>query len=275
MASDRMNVLIYSGTTPKYPKLFGMKYFASNESSPLTTGPGSTPESVRHCLDSLRRLLSPNYAVYPVSSEIILNEPWPATCAALVMPGGADLPYCRTLNGEGNRRIRQYVNAGGAYIGFCAGGYYGSSRCEFEVGNDKLEVIGDRELRFYPDTCRGPAFPGFQYNSEVGTRAAQLHVEKSSFPSSGGVLPDVFRAYANGGSVFVNASKYRERGVEVLASYAEDINVDAGKGAAAVVLCRVGEGSALLTGPHPEYIQAHFNTERDKLMLEQICGRQP
>ena len=38
----------------------------------------------------------------------------------LVMPGGADLGYCRTLNGAGNRRIEQFVRRGGAYLGFCA-----------------------------------------------------------------------------------------------------------------------------------------------------------
>lgn len=170
------------------------------------------------------------------------------------MPGGADLPYCRTLNGEGNRRIRQYVHSGGAYVGFCAGGYYASSRCEFEVGNEKMEVVGDRELEFYPDVCRGPAFSGFQYGSESGTKATELRVETSAFPSSGGILPQVFRAYANGGSVFLNASKHKDRGVEVLASYTQQLNVDSGEGAAAVVFCKVGEGCALLTGPHPEFV---------------------
>lgn len=61
--------------------------------------------------------------------------------------------YCRSLNGEGNRRIDQYVRRGGSYLGLCAGGYYGSSKCEFEVGNKVLEVVGARELgmHFPPD----------------------------------------------------------------------------------------------------------------------------
>jgi biotin--protein ligase len=168
------------------------------------------------------------------------------------MPGGADLPYCRTLNGEGNRRIRQFVSNGGAYLGFCAGGYYGSSRCEFEVGNRTMEVVGDRELQFYPGTCRGPAFAGFQYNSEEGTRAAELSVVKHAF-TNGGALPAVFRSYANGGSVFVDAEKYSNRGVEILAHYTEHLNVDSGVGAAAVVYRRINQGAVILTGPHPEY----------------------
>ncbi len=213
-------------------------------------GNGSTVESVRHCMYSLRRLLSPNYAVLSVTGETIIKEPWAASCALLVFPGGADLGYCRTLNGEGNRKITQYVQRGGAYLGLCAGGYYGSKRCEFEVGDKKMEVVGNRELAFFPGTCRGCAFPGFVYHSEDGARAAELQVEKTALAE--GSVPDVFRSYYNGGGVFVDASKYKDRGVEVLASYSEPLGVEAGEGAAAVVYCKVGGGSAVLTGPHPE-----------------------
>ena len=168
----------------------------------------------------------------------------------LVMPGGADLGYCRTLKGEGNRRITQFVERGGLYLGFCAGGYYGTERCEFEVGNKKLEVIGDRELGFYPGTCRGCAFSGFVYHSEQGAKAVELEVSKTALAK--GSVPDVFRSYYNGGGVFVDAPKYKDRGVEVLASFTNKLDVDAGEGAAAVVYCTVGKGAAILTSPHPE-----------------------
>ncbi|KAL1967064.1 hypothetical protein VTN77DRAFT_3588 [Rasamsonia byssochlamydoides] len=231
-ASKRLNVLVYSGN-------------------------GSTVESVRHCLYTLRRLLAPNYAVIPVTSDMIVKEPWTATCAMLVMPGGADQGYCKALNGQGNRRIAQFVQRGGAYLGFCAGGYYGSKRCEFEVGDKKMEVIGDRELAFFPGTCRGGAFPGFVYHSEAGARAAELKVSKSAL--NVGVVPDVFRSYYNGGGVFVDAPLYADQGVEVLASYTEELNVDSGEGAAAVVYCKVGDGAAILTGPHPEFAAVNLD----------------
>jgi biotin--protein ligase len=132
MVSRRMNVLVYSGTSPQ-----------QNQEAYLReqVGNGSTVESVRHCLYTLRRLLAPNYAVIAVTDTVILKEPWTASCALLVFPGGADMGYCRSLNGEGNRIIERYVRRGGAYLGFCAGGYYGSSRCEFEVGNRVLEPV--------------------------------------------------------------------------------------------------------------------------------------
>lgn len=197
---------------------------------------------------SLRRLLSPNYAVIPITESAILKEPWAPTCALLVFPGGADLGYCRALNGSGNQSIAQFVRRGGAYLGFCAGGYYGSQRCEFEVGNPEMEVVGRRELAFFPGTCRGGAFKGFAYHSERGARAARVSVRRDAF-APGVTLPQTFKCYYNGGGVFADARK--DAAVEVLAEYADDIDVDA-DAKAAMVYCKVGEGSAILTGPHPE-----------------------
>ncbi|KAF2191206.1 class II aaRS and biotin synthetase [Zopfia rhizophila CBS 207.26] len=228
MATKKMNVLVYSGN-------------------------GSTTESVRHCLYTLRRLLSPTYAVISITGDVIIKEPWTASCALLVFPGGADLGYCRTLNGEGNRRISQYVNRGGSYLGFCAGGYYGTSRCEFEVNDKKMAVVGDRELCFYPGICRGLAFAGFVYHSEAGARAADLKINKAAFSDVLAGLPETFKSYYNGGGVFVDANKLESRGVQTLASYTEDLHVDSGEGSAAVVYKKVGAGHVVLTGPHPEF----------------------
>jgi biotin--protein ligase len=171
------------------------------------------------------------------------------------MPGGGDLGYCRVFNGAGNRLITQFVRRGGTYLGFCAGGYYGSARCEFEVGNRDLEVIGSRELSFFPGICRGGAFKGFAYHSESGARPAKILVKKDAFSGAGNV-PDELRCYYNGGGVFVDADKME--GVEILAEYDENLDVEPGNTKAAVVFCRVGEGSALLTGPHPESVQVNL-----------------
>ncbi len=216
-------------------------------------GTGTSAEAVKHCLYSLRRVLYPNYAVIPLEEQTLLKEPWPSTCALLVVPGGADLGYCRALNGRGNDIISRYVGGGGRYLGFCAGGYYGSRTCEFEVGNRALEVVGSRELAFFPGTCRGAAFSGFAYHSEMGARASRLALDRRAlaYPPH---ASDSAYCYSNGGGVFVDAASMSDRGVEILASYADAINVDGGSGTgnAAIVYCKVGHGAAILTGSHPE-----------------------
>ncbi|KAK3686846.1 biotin holocarboxylase synthetase [Vermiconidia calcicola] len=223
----------------------------------IYAGPGATPNSIRHATWTLRRLLGPNYAIINITAEQLLKEPWPPTCALLVMPGGADMGYCRSLNGEGNRRIKQYVQLGGSYLGLCAGGYFGCQRCEFEVGKRAMEVVGDRELGFFPGTCRGLAFPGFVYNSEAGARAVTLRVDADGL----GKDAKTFTSYYNGGGVFADAGKYRDKGVQVLATFGDDLAVDGGEGGAAVVFCKIGEGKVVLTGPHPEFAPQNLNPD--------------
>lgn len=169
--------------------------------------------------------------------------------------------YCRLLNGKGNDRIKQYVKRGGAYLGLCAGGYYGSAKCEFEVGDSKMEVIGTRELAFYPGICRGLAFKGFVYGSEAGAHAAKMMVNKDVNPSD--FVLGNFNVYYNGGGVFVDAEKYKDQGVEMLAQYEEELAVEAGEHneRAAVVYCPVGEGRAILTGIHPEFVMPQLQNK--------------
>ncbi|KAK8115987.1 biotin-protein ligase [Apiospora sp. TS-2023a] len=226
------------------------------------TGTGTTIESVKHAIYTLRRLLSPNYAVIPITESTLLKEPWGPSAALIVFPGGADLGYCRVLNGQGNAIISEYVRRGGAYLGLCAGAYYGSKKCEFEVGNKPMEVVGSRELAFFPGICRGGAFAGFQYHSEKGARAVRLNVRKDAFKSAG-VLSDEVTTYYNGGGVFVPFRGELGDDVEVLASYADDLNVDGGEEKAALVHCKVGLGSALLSGPHPEFSPVNLSKQND------------
>jgi biotin---protein ligase len=211
----------------------------------IYSGPGTTPTSIRHATYTLRLLLGSHYAITTITDTQILKEPWAATCALLVVPGGADMSYCRTLNGQGNRIIKQYVQLGGSYLGLCAGGYYGSGRCEFEIGKRGMEVAGDRELAFFPGTCRGLVFPGFKYGREDGALAVKVKAYGTEFKS-----------YYNGGGLFVDAEMYKQKGVEVLATFSENVAVEIGEDqeAAAIVLCKVGDGKVVLTGPHPEYV---------------------
>ncbi|CAK9437650.1 uncharacterized protein LODBEIA_P20280 [Lodderomyces beijingensis] len=220
------------------------------------SGPGTTVEGVKQCLESLRLHLSAYYAVIAVSETVLLTEPWMRKTSVLVIPGGADLPFCKILNGEGNKRITSYVKNGGKFMGFCAGGYYASARCEFEVGTP-LEVSGPRELKFYPGTSRGCAFKGFQYESQVGARAVKLLVNTSLLPGA----PSTVFNYYNGGGLFAEASKYK--GVQVLASYDGTTDIeDADK--AAVVYAKVGKGDVILTGTHPEYSPSLFKEVEEK-----------
>lgn len=115
-----------------------------------------------------------------------------------------------------------------------------------------MEVIGSRELAFFPGTCRGGALKGFRYAGEDGARAVRVRVHKANLAGSW-EPPETLRLYHNGGGVFVDAAKMKDKGVEVLASFEDELDVDGGEGKAAVIYCKVSQGHAILTGPHPEF----------------------
>lgn len=213
------------------------------------SGPGTTQSCVDHCVDTFRLLFSPYYAVSTVNEKVLKEQPWEPKTAILVIPGGADLPICRNFRGIINDRIKNYVSKGGKFIGICAGGYYSSARCEFEVDNPTMEVSGPRELKFFPGTCRGGVVKGFAYGTEKGTRVLEVTVNSKLLP---GIAPSAY-LYVNGGGVFVDAHKYSN--VQVLATYNDDLDVQDGPDGckAAAVLCTVGRGKALLFGSHPEF----------------------
>lgn len=210
-------------------------------------GPGVSQTSLTHTLTSLRHLLSPNYTVTPVTPAALISDPWPASCALLVIPGGRDLPYVSSLQPGATDRIRRYVRQGGSLLGICAGAYFASARVEWEVGT-RLEVVGDRALGFFPGTSRGCAYPGFVYESEAGARLVDVTLSKKD----GGEEKTARGLYWNGGGYFDGAEGMQSQGVRVLAWYSADAE-GAGAGKPAAVLCDVGEGRAILWGPHIEF----------------------
>lgn len=240
LSSSPMNVLVYSGQ-------------------------GTTKESVKHTIDSLRLHLSPYYAVVLVSESALLNDPWQTKTAMLVIPGGADLPYCDVLNGEGNARISQFVRRGGKFIGFCAGGYFAAKRCEFEVGDPQMEVSGPRELGFFPGTCRGCVYKGFSYGSHEGSRAVAMKTTSALVD-----VPDTVTTYYNGGGMFMDASKYP--GVEVLARYVGETDVSDSGDMAAVIYTKVGKGDVLLSGTHPEFLPSLMKPEKDDWHFQHVVS---
>ena len=232
-------------------------------------GPGTTPGSVKHVVETLRHFLEPYYAVSTVTAKTLETEPWSSKASAVVFPGGADLPFvkeCKPII----PLLKQFVSKqGGVYIGFCAGSYFGSGRVEFAQGNPEMEVTGSRDLKFFKGIARGPAFNGFQYNSELGARAAKLSCLDGL----------EFSTYYNGGPVFVDADHYDN--VEVLARYIEPLDVSytdskdrlSIKAPAATILCTVGKGKALLVGAHPEFIPKMLKRSDDAKFISDVVNK--
>merc|ERR1719193_1090665 len=142
------------------------------------------------------------YEVKEIMAENIIDgdlEP----PALLVMPGGYDLGYVEKLDGHGIMGIREFVENGGTYVGFCAGAYFASAWCQFKLGTS-IEVNERRALSLHKGRALGVS-PGSGYSFDC-PGIVTVRPKDSSMPP--------FRSYLNGGCCFPEALPY-----EVFAYY--------------------------------------------------------
>jgi glutamine amidotransferase-like uncharacterized protein len=210
-------------------------------------GPGTSSVAIKHTHYTMRKLTNGRYTIKTISPKEVCEGSWVNNAALFIMPGGADIPYAQALNGIGNEHIQAYVQKGGSYMGFCAGAYYGSQQIVF-AKNTPLEVIGQRELAFFPGVTEGPTLKPWGYKTNAGADAALIHWQAPSgpFPKN-----HDFTVYYNGGGHFVNAESYPH--LTVLATYA------APSPKAAIVEIGVGKGRVILCSVHCEFAPELFD----------------
>ena len=204
---------------------------------------GASALSVQSALATMQQKLPKNLiiAVQTISSQDIINNALndqlnDETKGILVIPGGADLPYCQQLNGKGNENIRQFISNGNIYIGICAGGYYGARDIEFtgQSSNKSYEINGTRELALFSGTAIGSiaSFTNGQLYDETVKSKAMVTLDYAD-----GQQDEV---YYHGGAYFVADNE----AFNVVATYHDGKN--------AVVSGNFGKGQYLLSGVHFE-----------------------
>lgn len=198
---------------------------------------GVSKESLQHTLASFKKLIK-NYKITTINAQQVKDSSWTKNAALFIMPGGADLPYVKKLNGKGNEIINKYVINGGSFLGICAGSYYSSSYVEFDKGGE-LEVLGSRELNFFKGKAVGPILAPYDYKTQSGSRAAKI------YPINPDLLENVTKTvvFYNGGGFFAEAEKYEN--TTVIARYENKLP--------AIILIKHGKGKAILSGVHFEY----------------------
>lgn len=107
-----------------------------------------------------------------------------------------------------------------------------------------MEVVGPRELKFFPGIGQGPEYPGFDYRNNSGARAVAIAMEHP-LPAAADPITSLTVFY-NGGGTFVPFDG-TESGYKVLANYTGNKEVNP-----CIVLCECGTGRAILSGVHFE-----------------------
>lgn len=201
---------------------------------------GVGPMSRTYTSTCLTEMVDTNRCIVSeINSHQLILDNWENQCCLLVIPGGADSFYHQLLSGVGCRKIRDYVERGGSYLGLCAGAYFATRAFEFDRGGE-LEILATRELSFFPGCAIGPAYGvgTYRYDSHYGARASKLSCYIDGAPSQVSV-------YSNGAPYFLG-DKDDLKDVSILARY-----LDIEGEPAAIVECQVFKGKAILCGPYP------------------------
>lgn len=221
---------------------------AAKENILIYAGPGVGPKSLANTISTIKNVVASKYVIKTIGPEDLIKTDWLQDTSLLIVPGGADLPYMAMLRGQANANIKNYVENGGKYLGICAGAYYAADRIEFAKGDPVLEVVGDRELKFFPGIIAGPTYSGFSYNvADISNMRVAEIVWQAGKPF---IIGHEFFIFYYGGGHFVEPQAYPN--VTVLANYGK-LSSDSVHQPAAIVACKVGKGKAILSGVHFEW----------------------
>lgn len=160
-----------------------------------------------------------------------LSEPQLQACSVLVIPGGYTKQMADGLGPDGLKQIRQFVLAGGGYIGICAGAY---------IAADKVEV---------PGRPQGLGIIRIVNHRRSGKGMGTITAAKPDHPVWAG-CKEGERIWHENGPAMEPA-----KGVDTLAVYSD--------GSAAVVCADYGKGRIVIFSPHPEgSIEAGIRPEK-------------
>lgn len=158
----------------------------------------------------------------------------------LIVPGGSSVTMAKALDADGRRRIKEFVASGGGYIGTCAG-------CCLVMAPNKARPV---MLGLVPYTfgAAGGGEDRAELNIHFNERAEAL----------AGIKKGDMRIKFSRGPVPVPARTATNDAIEVVATYASDINAQTAKqrpskaGQAAALAGTYGKGRVFVFAVHPE-----------------------
>ncbi|MEW6113492.1 MAG: BPL-N domain-containing protein, partial [Thermodesulfobacteriota bacterium] len=195
----------------------------------LYSGPGTWPESVLAAEEMFGWL---GFQVERVGPEFISNQTMD-TSAILVIPGGDMYQYSQDISPAGKENIRDYVGAGGAYVGICGGAYFASEEVIWRGHRLPMDPVA-----VFPGMAQGPIDEIAPYPEY---RMAQLDVEDAANPMVHSMPDTMWMLYYWGPALIPNT----DAEVVQLARFGAT-------GRPAMIAFGYGLGRVFLVATHPE-----------------------
>lgn len=179
---------------------------------------------------------------------------------ALLSPGG--WAYQRELATTvfGERNLREFVKAGGGFVGLCAGSYWAADTVSFAEnatgGGGKYNVASDYQdydyqLALFKGTAKGP-FAWTPWDGDATLELADINNSNSTMDKID--MPGKTRFYYAGGPFFIPSSE-KPANYEVWAKAVmpDDVSSKAtiGKNQPSVIRFTEGKGNVVLFAYHP------------------------
>lgn len=152
--------------------------------------------------------------------------------------------YADKLAGDGNKKVREFVENGGTFVGICAGAYYACEKIEWAFDNPAEKIDRSPGLDLIAGIARGPhrhlVAPNGTHVDWTGAGVTTVihSIRNGSFQTSS-VL------YWGGPALRIDEN---DPDTTVLARFAAVPDHPP-----AIVRRKVGRGQALALGVHPEY----------------------
>lgn len=169
----------------------------------------------------------------------ITSREWFKNANAFVVPGGSAFGLYENLQEGGCKKIKQFVDQGGSYLGICAGVYLASPYAfRFNKESDPYEGIA--RIPLIEETLQGPTYSQFDANgmqTSFGNSTAKL------VPVTVTSSDKEFYTFWNGGGYYsqLNSSQ------RAIALYGDDPQK-----IAAMVQTNPQGGTVVVSNVHPE-----------------------
>jgi len=187
-----------------------------------------------------RHFLSKNVSIGTVNADEIKENALDEQVLALFIGGGYADSYWKKLHPQGNKKIKEFVQKGGFYVGICGGAYYGCKHIEFDADVPQSNIKTDSTLGLLEATAKGTLYEKF------GIAPFARNPDSVAIPTVKWLPDDGKHAvYYHGGCSFVPDKNSTT--VETLAVY-DGIDGEL----PAIVKGRYGEGLVIASGVHPE-----------------------
>ena len=199
---------------------------------------------------------------------------------ALIAPGGwaANREIAVSLTGKIN--IRNFINSGGNYVGFCAGAYWASDTVDWAqtatggngTFNQQSDYLAyDYKLNLLNVYAKGPfGWTPWDSGDTASFQIANINISNPTMSLIG--LPDTTRFFYYGGPVFTNFSSIPDN-YEIWATAVAPVGTvpeaRTGENEPTVIKFNYGSGNVIFFSYHPEVL---IGSDVDNLKLSQFVN---